>query len=128
VVHHAARAQALAAGTTALLAALALAACGGGGAGSGDHTPRVGGADIGVPVKLVDCADWKRATPTERTNTVISIRGFAGGATGSPGGHGAVLDDEKAYQLFENTCRQDYARAFKLYKLYTRAAAFTPQK
>jgi len=42
-------------------------------------------------------------------------------------GRGATLPDEKAYELFENTCKQDYARAFKLYKLYTRAASFTRQ-
>lgn len=123
MVHHAARAQALA----GLVAAL-LAGCGGGSSGSGDHAPRVGGAQGIAPVSLADCADWKRATPTERTNTVINIRNFAGGPVGSPAGRGATLPDEDAYQLFENTCSKDYARAFKLYKLYTRAASFTPQK
>jgi hypothetical protein len=87
----------------------------------------VGGAQI-APVSLADCADWKRGTPTERTNTVIAIRNFAGGPVGSPAGRGATLPDEKAYDLFENTCANAYARAFKLYKLYTRAASFTPQK
>jgi hypothetical protein len=123
VVHHTARAQAVGLAATALAV---LAGCGGT-SGSGDHAPRVGGAQI-APVSLADCADWDRATPTERTNTVIAIRNFAGGPVGSPAGNGATLPDEKAYQLFENTCKQDYARAFKLYKLYTRAAAFTPQK
>ena len=128
MVHHAARAQALAVACLVAAAVPALAACGGTSSSSPDHTPRVGGAQIGVPVKLVDCADWKRATAQERTDTVLAIRGFAGGPTGSPAGHGAVLPDEKAYDLFENTCKQQYATAFKLYKLYTRAAAFTPQK
>jgi hypothetical protein len=125
MVHHAARAKALA--VVAAGAALALAGCGGT-SGPQEHAPRLGGADVGVPVRLVDCTDWKRATATERTNTVIAIRNFAGGPVGSPAGHGATLPDEKAYDLFENTCVNDYARAFKLYKLYTRAAAFTPQK
>jgi hypothetical protein len=125
VVQDAARATALA----LLAAAFLLAGCGGGSSGSGEHAPRVGGAQGIAPVSLVDCADWKRATPTERTDTVIAIRKFAGGPVGSPsGGRGATLPDEDAYKLFDTTCSNGYARAFKLYKLYTRAAAFTPQK
>ncbi|MGH2980557.1 MAG: hypothetical protein ACRDKV_00750 [Solirubrobacterales bacterium] len=52
------------------------------------------------------------------------LRDFAGGPTGSPAGHGAVLEDERAYDVLENWCENDFARGFKLYKLYTRAAAF----
>ena len=43
-----------------------------------------------------------------------------------PGGHGAVLNDDKAYRLFQNYCAQPFAARFKLYRLYNRAAAFTP--
>ena len=35
-----------------------------------------------------------------------------------------MLDDKRAYKLFDSLCAQHFARAFKLYKLYERAAAF----
>jgi len=55
---------------------------------------------------------------------VDTLRRFAGGPTGEARGqHGATLTDDKAYQLLENTCRHQYARGFKLYKLYTRGAS-----
>ena len=82
------------------------------------------GARIGASARFVDCADWRKATPSERAGTVDAIRKFAGGPTGTPGRKGATLPDDKAYQLFENECRAGFARHFKLYKLYTRAAAF----
>jgi hypothetical protein len=37
------------------------------------------------------------------------------------------LDDKQAYELFNNYCKEDLARGFKLYRLYERAAAFTGQ-
>jgi hypothetical protein len=103
--------------------ALALTSCG----GSGSSTPPVAeqGADLGQPPGLVDCTDWKRANLRQRYGTIREIRDFAGGPVGSePGGHGATLPDDKAYKLFERSCANYYARGFKLYKLYTRAAAF----
>ena len=38
---------------------------------------------------------------------------------------GAVLDDQDAYDLLGRWCGMRFARAFKLYKLYERAAALT---
>jgi hypothetical protein len=119
VVRHAARA-AVAAG----LAALALSACGGGDSPGGQ--PDLGGGPrIGAPTQLVKCADWKEADIRERYGTIEALRDFAGGPTGSPGGHGATIEDDAAYDLFERWCARPYASAFKLYKLYTRAAAFS---
>ena len=37
---------------------------------------------------------------------------------------GPVLDNDRAYKLLQNYCGKYFARGFKLYKLYTRAAAF----
>ena len=48
---------------------------------------------------------------------------MSGGPTGSPAGRGAVLKTDQAYSLFDAQCRPDYAKSFRLYKLYTRAAA-----
>jgi hypothetical protein len=55
---------------------------------------------------------------------IKQIRGFAGGPTGTPGFRGSTIPDDKAYELFDSYCRNRFARNFKLYKLYTRAAAF----
>lgn len=108
--------------TAALICAGLLAGCGG---SDGSGTASGAGARIGVPLRLADCTDWERADVAERLGTVDQLRAFSGGPTGSPAGHGAVLDDERAYDVLENWCENEFARGFKLYKLYTRAAAFS---
>ena len=35
-----------------------------------------------------------------------------------------MLSEERAFDLFEATCANEYARGFKLYKVYGRGAAF----
>ena len=116
VVHHAARAA-------VALAALALPGCMGGTAEEG-QAALDSGARIGAPTQLVRCADWSEANVRERYGTIDALRQFAGGPTGSPSGLGATLEDDEAYQLFERWCAESYAHGFRLYKLYTRAAAF----
>jgi hypothetical protein len=118
MVHDAGRAKALAA---ALLGAVALGGCFGG--GSGGQAPVSGGA-IGGSIRTADCAGWRAAGPSQRQATIRDIRAFAGGPVGEAPRDGATLTDEKAYDLFEGSCKPDFARGFKLYKLYTRAAAF----
>jgi hypothetical protein len=105
------------------LAALAVSGCSGGDAADGQPALD-GGARIGEPTQLVRCADWNEADVRERYGTVEALRAFAGGPTGSPGGQGATLEDDEAYELFERWCGESYASGFRLYKLYTRAAAF----
>ena len=107
----------------AALLSLALSGCMGYGEGTGRTQGNLmpGGA---VPVRLVDCRDWRGAHPSERADMIAALRKFAGGASGSPGGHGSTLPDGSAYELFDSYCANGFARAFKLYKLYTRAAAF----
>jgi hypothetical protein len=98
-------------------------ACGGSDA---SNTASGTGPHINVAIRLADCTDWKQADASQRLGTVRQLRAFAGGPTGSPAGHGNVLDDKRAYELFQHWCSNYFARGFKLYKLYTRAAAFTP--
>lgn len=132
VVRHAHQAVALAA--AGMLAAGVLAGCGGGsssGAAPGSskaaaRTPTVVNVDLGVDYRLANCRDWKRGSEAQRRGTVEEIAGFAGGPVGNDNGQGNTLAPDQAYTLFENWCAQPVARAFKLYKLYTRAAAFTP--
>ena len=121
LVHHTIRAQ-VARLTAVVLVGAGLSGCFG--SSHGAAVPQ-GGPHIG-DVQLVDCADWRQSDVRERYGTIEDLRDFAGGPVGpSPEGHGATLDDNKAYKLFQNWCSKDFARGFKLYKLYTRAAAFT---
>lgn len=114
---------------TALVALVAAAGC-----GSGSSTqPQVDvGPNVGNPISLADCNDWEQANTEQRLGTIQQLKDFAGGPivgnnASSPSGTGSVLDDKKAYDLFNGWCEQSYARGFKLYKLYLRAAAFTGQ-
>lgn len=103
--------------------ALLLGGCLGGGSGS-DGPANVAGATIGGSIRDADCADWRTAGPSQRKNTIHDLKAFAGGPVGERPGTGATLSDQKAHDLFEGACRPRYARGFKLYKLYTRGAAF----
>ena len=105
-----------------LLAGIFLSGCLGFGSGRG--TAPQGGPHLAQPLRTRNCADWRRAGPGERQGILRQLRKFASGPVGSPAGHGASLDDDKAYRLLENYCANDFARHFLLYRLYTRAAAF----
>jgi hypothetical protein len=110
----------------ALIGCIALlAGCGG---SSGSKEPR--SADVLAPgvgsVRSADCRDWKKGKVDQRRSTVVALRKFAGGPVGSSSGiqRGPVLDDGRAYKVLESYCKHYFARGFKLYKLYERAAAF----
>lgn len=110
----------------ALLVALAV------GCGSGSsQPPKVGvGANVGAPINLADCRDWNEANTEERLGTLKQLERFAGGqllggtASRPQANTGAVLEDERAYDLLSSACEPPFAQGFKLYKLYQRAAAF----
>jgi hypothetical protein len=110
-----------------IVAAIAVAGCGGG----SSTQPQVDvGPNVGQPISLADCNDWKQANTAQRLGTIKQLKGFASGPVvgnnaSSPSGTGSVLKDEDAYDLFNRWCSQSFARGFKLYKLYERAAAFT---
>jgi hypothetical protein len=100
---------------------LAVSACGG---DTSSNESSDAGANVGAPINLADCTNWNDASVEERLGTIAQIREFTGGPIAGTEASGAVLEDQEAYDLFENACSQDFARAFKLYKLYGRAAAF----
>ena len=111
------------------LAAALIAGCGG---GSGNPPQVDVGPNVGQSIALADCNDWNQANTQERLGTIQQIKDFAGGPVlgnsgAAPSGTGAVLDDKQAYNLFNNYCSEPFARGFKLYKLYERAAAFAGQ-
>jgi hypothetical protein len=104
-------------------AAFLLAGCGGD--TSEGPSGEVGPA-LAAPINLADCTDWNNATPDERLGTIEQIHNYVGGpAPGTGTGTGVVLDEDAAYDLFERACEPEYARGFRLYKLYSRAAAFS---
>jgi hypothetical protein len=115
VVRHTAEAKRLAA-TLAASLGLALAGCG------GDTAPAEQGVGGNTPLRLADCEDWNESGVEQRLNTVRQLREFNAGP--SERVRGAVLDDDQAYDLLEGQCEPEFAGAFKLYKLYGRAAAF----
>jgi hypothetical protein len=96
----------------------------------GSSSPKEQPEDLPSPavgsVRSADCRDWKKGTVDQRRGTVVQLRKFAGGPVGSSAGiqTGPVLDDGRAYKVLESYCRRRFARGFKLYKLYERAAAF----
>jgi hypothetical protein len=104
-----------------VLVAAGLTACS---TSAGESPVDAPGIGIGAPIRLADCTDWRNAEVSERLVTVGQIRDFAGGPVVPRGGRGATLADERAYALFQGWCENEFARSFKLYKLYTRAAAF----
>ena len=111
------------------LLVLAASGCGGSDQGAGQQSAAGAGPRISVPLSLADCTDWNNADAAERLGTIRQLAAFAGGqvggSRGQPSGHGATLDEKKAYGLFQGYCAESFARGFKLYKLYTRAAAFS---
>jgi hypothetical protein len=117
----------------AALIVLAIVALLGGCGGGSSTQPQVDvGPNVGQPINLADCHDWNQANTEQRLGTIQQLKDFAGGPVvgnnaSSPAGRGSVIDDKDAYNLFNRYCEQDFARGFKLYKLYERAAAFTGQ-
>ena len=103
----------------------ALACCGVLLAGCGDDGPN-GPPATGVvaSVRVANCTDWEHGNIRQRQATVLALRRFAGGQVGSSKvlKNGLVLPDRRAYRLLDSYCEQYFARGFKLYKLYDRAA------
>jgi hypothetical protein len=73
-------------------------------------------------LQAANCVQWRAIDRDRRLATVRAMTRAVGGPTN--GGRGATLPDERAYRLFENVCRNYFARHFLLYELYNRAAGF----
>lgn len=100
-----------------------LAGCGGDSDEPADRdSAALGSPEVELTAREADCDAWDRASVEQRQMIVESIAEFEGGAP--TGTVGRTLPDDEAYALFDRACAEDYARAFKLYKVYVRAAAF----
>jgi len=103
-----------------------LAGCGDSGNSDSGTSAETAGPSLSASVRVANCTDWKHGSVEQRRNTVIQLRAFSGGPIGSSAGmqNGRTFDDLRAYNVLESFCKRRFARAFKLYKLYTRAAGF----
>jgi hypothetical protein len=83
-------------------------------------------ADVGESARSDTCAQWEEGTVHQRHGALARLRKFATSPIGSSNvrKYGPTLSDSRAYRLFDSLCAKHFARAFKLYKLYERAAAF----
>ena len=107
-----------------VLIAGALAGCGGDATGQDPAAQGVGDPVGGSVAALAQCRDWNAGTEAEKQATIADIRSSL--TPQSQEESGTSLSDERAYELFEHSCAEDWAQGFKLYKLYARAAAFAP--
>lgn len=83
-------------------------------------------ADVGESARSDTCEQWRKGTVQQRHGALKRLRKFATSPIGSSNvrKYGPTLSESRAYRLFDSLCAKHFARAFKLYKLYERAAAF----
>jgi hypothetical protein len=77
-------------------------------------------------LQTADCDEWHEMRPASRRALIEQMRLFFGARVSDRYGRGQTLTEEQATRVLTNGCRPAYAGAVKLYKLYGRAAAFTP--
>jgi hypothetical protein len=77
---------------------------------------------FGVALQVADCQDWRDSSPQQRQSAVEQLKETVAG----PREEGNTLKDDVAYTTLDARCKPEFARAFLLYQLYIRAAAFTP--
>jgi len=82
--------------------------------------------DVGESARSDTCAQWAKGTPQQRHGALKRLYKFASSPIGSSKArkYGPTLSESRAYRIFDSLCKKHFARAFKLYKLYERAAAF----
>ena len=104
----------------AVAAALGVAACG--------DEPRKAeplGKKLGGSVAtLVNCGDWSGGPRERKLATIADIRNQVNRddtAVKAP-----PLSDAEALKLFDLECSRSYAKGFRLYVLYARAAGWAP--
>ena len=78
----------------------------------------------GSVAQLANCSDWSGGARDRKLATVADIRNQVNrddtGIVSPP------LSDEEALRLFDDECARPYAKGFRLYVLYARAAGFAP--
>jgi len=120
VVRHPAQARLAVA---AVAVGLLLAGCGGGGsAARATAASALSGAPVPVELGEVNCLDWRNASEGVRRDILRRMHAVAVSNSGGADGRGPALTEKGGYNLFQTYCANEFARGFKLYKLYGRAA------
>lgn len=91
---------------------------------TGYGTEGVGMVRAGSSAALAQCSDWLGATDEQKQQTVDDIYNQLNQA-GADGPTPDIPDDADAHEFFDQACANDYARGFRLYKIYARSAAFS---
>ena len=120
------RISALSAVTAALLLSLMLAACSGdeSDGGSGSKAKPLGQDLAGSVAHLAQCKDWVGGARDRKLATIGDIRAQV--SRRDTGIQAPPLSDKEALGLFDRACSNGFARSFRLYVLYARAAGFAP--
>jgi hypothetical protein len=77
-------------------------------------------------LQTADCDEWREMRAASRHALIEQMTLFFGARVNSQYGRGQTLTPDQAERVLSDGCRPAYAGAVKLYKLYGRAAAFTP--
>jgi ribosomal protein L31 len=105
-----------------LVAALALAGC-----GSAHHRAANPSPTAFPPtLQTADCDQWNEMRAASKQQLVEQMTLFFGARVNDQYGRGQTLPTDQAFRVLTDGCHPAYAGAVKLYKLYGRAAAFTP--
>ena len=112
----------------ALLLAFAVLGCGGGsgdgGSGGEREVKPLGPLLAGSVAHLAQCKDWVGGSRERKLATIDDIRAQVNRR--DTGIEAPALSDEEALGLFDRACSNSFARSFRLYALYARAAAYAP--
>ena len=99
----------------------ALAGCG----SASDEPPKPLGKTIGGSVApLANCGDWAGGARERKVATIADIRSQV--SRDDTGVDAPPLSNSEAMRLFDRECSKSYARSFRLYVIYARAAGWAP--
>ena len=110
----------------ALIAGAAALAVGGCGGSAGKQADATATPAVAPTLALADCDQWHEMRQSTRHGLVTQMNIFFGAKADNGFGKGQTLTDDQAFTVLTNGCKPGWAGAVKLYKLYGRAAAFTP--
>jgi hypothetical protein len=83
----------------------------------------LGPVTAGSVARMAQCRDWRSGGHAARMATIYDVRSqinLEDGTVEIP-----ALTDDEAYELFQSACSHDFARGFRLYKLYARATGYS---
>jgi hypothetical protein len=91
---------------------------------AGGEVKPLGQELAGSVAHLAQCEDWVGGSRERKLATIEDIRAQVNRR--DTGIDAPALSDEEAMGLFDRACSNSYARSFRLYVLYARAAGFAP--